>query len=182
MQAEYRVRTPTSYLVIAGLLFGIGVLCAGALIWLRDVDLAFPCVAGVALPFAYWFGSAAYRVGGGRHLIRFYADRVELPDARRRRPIVMPRDRLVVTTEQVRVRVRLVGEVTRGVVVKFRANGTTRALSTLVLEDRADEPALLADIARIAAGQPAIGRAVLDAPTPRTAYDDRIDRELAGLD
>ena len=45
-----------------------------------------------------------------------------------------------------------------------------------------DEPALLADLKRFVAGQPAIGRAGHDVPPPRTEYDDRIDRELAQLE
>lgn len=72
--------------------------------------------------------------------------------------------------------------VKRGKLIDLRGGGLRRKLSTLVLDDRHDEAALLADLQRFVGGPPAIGRAGHDVPPPRTEYDDRIDRELAQLE
>jgi hypothetical protein len=137
---------------------------------------------------AFWFGMSAYRVGGGRNLIRFYADRLEVPAVRERKPLVFTRDAgLDVIVSDVVVHYRLgltaLATVKRGKLVDLRGGGgLRRKLSTLVLDDRHDEAALLADLQRFVAGQPAIGRHGHDVPPPRTEYDDRIDRELAQLE
>ena len=150
-----------------------------ALIVLLALVLCSACVA-------FWFGMSAYRVGGGRNLIRFYDDRIEIPGVRQRQPIVFPREGLVAGVRDVNVQYRFgltpIASVKRGKLIELRHGATARTLSTLTLEDRHDEPALIADLQRFVAGEPAIGRAAHDAPAPRTVYDDRIDRELAQLD
>jgi hypothetical protein len=129
---------------------------------------------------------SAYRVGGGRNLIRFFPDHIAVPDKTKRQPVVFPRDGLSVKIVDVLVKYRAafvtVGSMRRGKLITLRRAGVERSLSTLILEDEADEPALVADLERFVAGQAALGRAGHSAPKPRTDYDDRLDRELAQLD
>jgi hypothetical protein len=136
---------------------------------------------------AFWFGMSAYRVGGGRNLIRFYADRVEVPAPSKRQPLAFPRTGSKIEISDVVIRYRLgiaaaLGSVRRGKLIALRYGDVARKLSTLVLAVESDEAALVADFQRFVAGDPAIGRAGHAAPSPRTTYDDRLDRELAQLD
>lgn len=177
-QAEYRVRTPLAYLVRVGVLFAIGVIVAAWLVQFVErgvpedrYDLVLVGAVAIVLPFAFWFRSAHYRIGGGRNLIRFHADRLEIPDARRRQPLVFARDRAQFA----------IGPVRGGYVLRVADGTTSRALTTAVVEDRHDIPALIADFRRYAAGRDALGKAAHDRVV-RTEYDDRLDRELAKLD
>jgi hypothetical protein len=181
-QAQYRVRTPTNYLVLTGLLFGLGFVAIAGIVWFvqhgvdNGLDLVIyivACAVGAIAPFVEWFSTERYRIGGGRHVIRFFDDRLELPHARHRRPIVLARERLtlVLSTSPNR----------RGTVFRVSDGTQTRTLTTMTLEDRNDGPALLADLQRYANGDVALGRAAHDRPQ-RTEYDDRLDRELATLD
>jgi len=183
VQAQYRVRTPTNYLVLTGLLFGLGFIADAGLVWLvqhgapeKRFDLVMyviVCTAGAAAPFIEWFGTERYRIGGGRNLIRFFGDRIELPHARHRQPIVVMRDQLTLALSSSPRR--------RGTVFRLGDSTHSRTLTTMVLEDRNDTPALLADLRRYADGDSALGRDAHDHPQ-RTEYDDRLDRELAKLD
>lgn len=187
--ARYHVRTPMVMWLGNGAITSLCVIVlAAAVVFDRNVPAIFVLLALAlcSLCVAFWFSMSAYRVGGGRNLIRIYADRIEVPAVRERQPIVFPRDGLEVDTRDVVVQYRLglmaLAAVKRGTLIELRRGGITRRLSTLVLDDRHDEPALLADLRRFVAGEPALGRAGHDAPAARTEYDDRIDRELAALD
>ncbi len=184
-QASYEVRTPTLFWVaggamlgLAGLTLGLGVMFSNTLSLVAMAGLFCVCAVVFAL-------SSAYRVGAGRHLIRFYDDRLELPPVTGRRPLVFPRGELALTLQRQVVRVRFmmvpVGDIERGTVFEVRARGVSRKLSTLVLAKPDDAPHLLADLQRYAAGEAATGRTT---PTtqPRTEYDDRLDRELAEME
>lgn len=187
--ARYQVRTPMQLWLVNGAITALCVIVLGAaLLFDRDVPAPFVLLALAlcSIGVAFWFGMSAYRVGGGRNLIRFYADRIEVPSVHERKPIVFSRDGLEVVVRDVHVQYRLglmaIASVKRGKLIELRRGDVTRKLSTLVLDDRHDEPALIADLQRFVAGEPALGRAGHDAPPPRTEYDDRIDRELARLD
>jgi len=188
-QARYVVRTPMALWLGTGAVVAlVGVVLAGMIIFdQRTPDLLVLLALGACgASVAFWFGMNAYRVGGGRNLIRFYVDRIEVPAVRERKPLVFPRDGLVIGVRDVVVQYRMalftVGSVKRGKLIELRRGTQTRKLSTLVLADHNDEPALIADLQRFVEGQPAIGRAGHDLPAPRTEYDDRIDRELAQLE
>jgi hypothetical protein len=139
------------------------------------------CGMGCVLPFAYWISSAAYRIGGGRNLIRIHDDRIEVPSTRARQPLVFRREGLVVKSRVVRVRLRLGAELHRGMLIELRSPRSHRSISTLVLEDPVDRQPLLEDLQRFVAGEVALGR-VGHETKPRTEYDDRLDRELAGIE
>jgi hypothetical protein len=187
--ARYHVRTPTMLWMVNGAVTALCVIVLGtltffdchppALFVLLALGLCSACVA-------FWFGMSAYRVGGGKNLIRFYADRIEVPAVRERKPLVFPRDGLAIRVRDMVVRYRFavttVATVKRGKLIELARGGLTRKLSTLVLEDAHDEAALIADLLRFVKGEPALGRAGHDVPPPRTEYDDRIDRELAQLE
>jgi hypothetical protein len=134
----------------------------------------------------FWFTMTAYRVGGGRNLIRFHADRVEVPGPAKRQPIVFPREGTQITIRDVMVNYRFglasVGSVRRGRLIELRHGDVRRKISTLTLAEEIDEEPLLADLRLFMTGEAAIGRAGHTAPAPRTNYDDRLDRELAQLD
>lgn len=188
--ARYQVRTPMALWLINGALTAMCVIVVGAMVLF---DRAAPgifvllALAVCSACVAFWFGMSAYRVGGGRNLIRFYVDRLEVPAVRERKPLVFTREAgLEVFVRDVLVQYRLawtaLATVKRGKLIELRGGGIKRKLSTLVLDDRHDELALIADLQRFVAGQPALGRAAHDVPPPRTEYDDRIDRELAALE
>jgi hypothetical protein len=188
--ARYHVRTPMALWMVNGALSALCVIVLGAMVLF---DRAAPgifvllALAVCSACVAFWFGMSAYRVGGGRNLIRFYADRIEVPAVRERKPLVFIRDAgLEVIVRDMVVQYRLgltsLATVKRGKLIELRGGGVRRKLSTLVLDDSHDEVALLADLQRFVAGEPALGRAAHDVPPPRTEYDDRIDRELAQLE
>lgn len=186
---EYRVRTKPGHVGTAGVLLAaamfVDVAALGSLSRL-PVDLAsgatIVLLLGLvsALPLGYWFGSAHLRVGAGRHLIRFYPDRVEVPHASRRQPIAFARAGLVLTIRDIGVAISG-SRLGRGKLIVLRNGPARRELSTLVVEDPRDVAPLLADLRAFAAGEPPLGRAAREAATVRTAYDDRLDRELAEL-
>jgi hypothetical protein len=187
-QARYQVRTPMSLWLVNGALTAVCVIVLGAVvIFERTVPALFVLLALALCSacVAFWFGMSAYRVGGGRNLIRFYADRIEVPAVRVRQPLVFLRDGLEIRVRDVVVQYRFaltpLANIKRGKLIELRRGGVTRKLSTLVLDNRHDEAALVADLGRFVAGQPAVGRVDV-APAARTEYDDRIDRELAQLD
>lgn len=185
--ARYHVRTPLVLWLVHGALTAFCVLVVGALVFVGHAPpfMVLLAVTLASVVVAFWFAMSAYRVGGGRNLIRFYADRIEIPGPTQRRPMVFGRDsQLLVRDVSVQYRFALtpIATVKRGKVIELRNAAQRRQLSTLVLEDRTDEAALVADLHRFVAGEPAIGRAAHDAPPPRTEYDDRIDRELAQLE
>jgi hypothetical protein len=103
-------------------------------------------------------------------LIRIYADRIEIPASRDRNPIVFLHGCLISTATLGRWRT-----------IRVVAGDTTRELSLACLEDRNDARALMLDLQRFLDGKPAIGRTGHDVHH-RTVYDDRLDRELAGLE
>ena len=186
--ARYPVRTPTMLWMVNGAIAAMCLVVLGGMFMFESQippTLVLLALALCSACVAFWFGMSAYRVGGGRNLIRFYADRIEVPAVRTRQPLVFARDGLEVKVRDVVVRYRFaltsLATVKRGKLIELTRGGTSRKLSTLVLDDRHDEPALIADLQRFLAGEPAIGRAGHDAP-PRTEYDDRIDRELAQLE
>ena len=176
-EAEYRVRTSTSYLVRIGVLAGAAVLAVGGGAWTARAlvaeyryDVIALLVALAVLPVAEWLRTPACRIGGGRHLIRFYPDRIEIPHPRQRKPLVFPHGTHIATATLGRWRT-----------IKLRFGAETRDLSLSCLEDRNDARALLLDLQRFVDGKPAIGRAAHDVHH-RTTYDDRLDSELASLD
>jgi hypothetical protein len=187
--ARYHVRTPLALWLVNGAITALCAIVLGAM-FLFDQDvpalLVLLALALCSACVAFWFGMTAYRVGGGRNLIRFYPDRIEVPAIRERQPLVFRREGLTVSVRDQVVQYRLVtasvASVKRGKLIELRSGAKRRALSTLVLEDRHDEAALVGDLERFIAGEAALGRAAYDAPPPRTEYDDRIDRELAQLD
>lgn len=188
-QARYAVRTPMALWLGNGAATALCVIVVAGLLFYGDhvpPTLVLLALAVCSVCVAFWFGMTAYRVGGGRNLIRFYADRIEVPSVRDRKPMVFSRDGLAVTIRDVVVQYRMalipVGSVKRGTLIELRRGAQHRKLSTLVLEDASDEAALLADLRRFSSGDAAIGRAGHDRPAPRTEYDDRIDRELAQLE
>lgn len=186
--ARYAVRTPLALWLANGLLAGLCALVFAAMLIFDRVPALFVFLAiGLAgATIAFWASMSAYRVGGTRNLIRIYADRIEVPNVSRRAPLVFAREGLSITIRDVLVNYRLalmtVARVSRGKLIELSNATQKRTLSTLVLDDRGDEPALIADLARFLAGQPAIGRAAHDVPPPRTEYDDILDRELANVD
>ena len=188
-QARYAVRTPMALWLGNGAATALCVIVVAGLLFYGDrvpATLVLLALAVCSACVAFWFGMTSYRVGGGRNLIRFYADRIEVPGVRDRKPLVFAREGLEVAIRDVVVQYRMalipVGSVKRGTLIELRRGAQHRKLSTLILDDASDEPALLADMRRFVTGEPAIGRAGHDRPTPRTEYDDRIDRELAQLE
>jgi hypothetical protein len=187
--ARYQVRTPMLLWLVNGGITALCVIVLAAMLFLDSrvpPSFVFLALALCSACVAFWFGMSSYRVGGGRNLIRFYVDRLEVPAVRERAPMVFQREGLQVGIKNVVVNYRValvsVGTVKRGILIELQGGGRRRKLSTLTLHDIHDEPALIADLERFVAGQPAIGRAAHDAPPPRTSYDDRIDRELAQLE
>lgn len=190
-QARYEVRTPLWLWLTNGLLSAFCVLVIAGL-WMlggRGVPGVLLLLVSVLVTttLTFWFSMSAYRVGGGRNLIRFYADRVEVPSATQRQPLVFPRlgSQIAITDVMVRYRLGIaatIGSVRRGKLIALRHGVVARKLSTLVLAQESDETPLVADFRRFIAGDPALGRAGHAEPPLRTNYDDRLDRELAQLD
>jgi hypothetical protein len=133
-----------------------------------DVLLLFFVLA--VLPIVTWLRTGPCRIGGGRNLIRIYADYIEVPTSRARKPIKFLHGCLIST-----------GKLGRWRTIKVVQGDTVRELSLACLEDRNDGRALLLDLQHFLDGKPAIGRAGHDVHH-RTEYDDRLDRELAGLE
>ena len=183
-QASYEVRTPPLFWVAGGAMLGLAGLTLGLGMMFASSLAAF-AAAGVFLVLGVMFAlDSAYRVGAGRHLIRFHDDRLELPPVTGRAPLVFRRGETAITLKRQVVRVRFmlvpVGDLPRGTVVEVRGGGVTRKLSTLVLANRDDASYLIADLERFTAGEAAIGR--VTPVVPRTEYDDKLDRELAEMD
>lgn len=188
-QARYAVRTPVSLWIVNGAVAALLLVVVAAMIMFPagpPPTLVLLALALCSACVAFWFGMNAYRVGGGRNLIRFYGDRIEVPAVHERKPLLFTREGTAIVVQDVVVKYRMgliaIGSVKRGKLIVIRRGAVTRKLSTLVLDDAGDEPALIADLQRFVAGEPAIGRAGHDVPAPRTDYDDRIDRELAQLE
>lgn len=140
-QARYEVRTPMALWLTNGVVAALCVLIAGGFLMFGGrvpgmLIMLLSILATTAVTF--WFSMSAYRVGGGRNLIRFYADRIEVPSTTRRQPLVFHRDGLDLKITDVMVRYRLgfaatLGTVRRGALIAFKRNGVTRQLSTLTL-------------------------------------------------
>jgi hypothetical protein len=188
--ARYQVRTPMWLWLTNGALTAFCALVVSALAIFGDVPgmlllLAFVLVGTTV---GFWMTMSAYRVGGGRNLIRFYPDRVEVPSTHDRKPMVFPRDGTQIRVTDVIVRYRLgiaatIASVNRGKLVELTNDGRTRKFSTLILDETIDERFLVADLQRFLSGEPALGRAGHTAlADTRSAYDDRLDRELAQLE
>ena len=182
------MRTPLALWISNGVLTGLTLLLLAAiLIYDRAPSIVIFLMFGmIAASVAFWTSMSAYRGGATRNLIRIYQDRIEVPAGNRRAPLVFARDGLQLRIHDVmmsyRFGFRTIARVSRGKLIEI-SNGTQRRkLSTLTLEDAADEPALVADLGKFIAGEPAIGRAGHDVPPPRTEYDDILDRELAQVD
>jgi hypothetical protein len=187
--ARYQVHTPTMYWLGNGLVTAFCVFVMAAIVFVGHVPamMILLFVASASAAVAFVASMSSYRVGGGRNLIRIYPDRIEVPGVSARPPMVFPREGLVARVIDVQVAYRLlvakVATLNRGKLVELAAGGQKRKLSTLVLDDPSDERFLLADLGRFLAGEPALGRAAQEAVVaPRTAYDDRLDRELAELE
>ena len=81
--ARYHVRTPMVLWLGNGAITSLCLIVLGAVVvFERDVPAIFVLLALAlcSLCVAFWFSMSAYRVGGGRNLIRFYADRIEVQD------------------------------------------------------------------------------------------------------
>jgi hypothetical protein len=188
--ARYQVRTPMWLWLTNGAMTAFCVLVIGAVVIVGDVPGSMLLLASVLVTttIGFWMTMSAYRVGGGRNLIRFYEDRVEVPSTKDRKPMVFPRDGTELLVTDVIVRYRLgiaatIARVHRGKLVQLTHAGRTRKFSTLILDDTIDERFLVADLQRFASGEPALGRAGHTAlADTRSAYDDRLDRELAQLE
>lgn len=171
-----------------GILAGLTLLLLAALIGYDHAPgiVGFLVIGMGAATIAFWTSMSAYRVGATRNLIRIYQDRIEVPAVSKRAPMVFAREGLRVEVRDVTVKYRFgfqtIARVSRGKLIVLVDDKQKRTLSTLTLEDGGDEPALLADLGRFLAGEPALGRAAHDAPPPRTEYDDILDRELANVD
>jgi len=133
-QARYVVRTPMALWLGTGAVVAlVGVVLAGMIIFdQRTPDLLVLLALGACgASVAFWFGMNAYRVGGGRNLIRFYVDRIEVPAVRERKPLVFPRDGLVIGVRDVVVQYRMalftVGSVKRGKLIELRRGTQTRS-------------------------------------------------------
>jgi hypothetical protein len=188
--ARYQVRTPMWLWLTNGAMTAFCVLVIGAVVIVGDVPGSMLLLASVLVTttIGFWMTMSAYRVGGGRNLIRFYEDRVEVPSTKDRKAMVFPRDGTELLVTDVIVRYRLgiaatIARVHRGKLVQLTHAGRTRKFSTLILDDTIDERFLVADLQRFASGEPALGRAGHTAlADTRSAYDDRLDRELAQLE
>jgi hypothetical protein len=189
-QARYEVRTPMWLWLTNGLFttFCVLVLAASLVMGERVPQYLTLLMALLLMTvIAFWISVPAYRVGGGRNLIRFYADRVEVPSPTTRKPLVFPRlgSTIEIENHQVRYGIALfatIASISHGKVITLRHGAQQRKLSTLVLAAEVDEIPLIADFRRFIGGEPAIGRDGHAVPPPRTNYDDRLDRELAQLD
>jgi hypothetical protein len=186
---DYEVRTPIMIWILLYATAGLAILCAGAIAFIghAPASAAWACAVAIALPVIIWVSTPAYRVAGGRSLIRFYPDRIEVPHVSRRQLMVFPRDGLQIRLINVQVKYKMmmatVATVNRGKLVELRGAGQMRKFSTLIVARDDDTPFLVRDIEQLASGQPALGRDTPLVPNmPRTEYDDRLDRELSELD
>jgi hypothetical protein len=192
--AIYPVRTPRSYWITLGVMLAFAVAGGAALIgviFVGEPDILRFALAGAIgigwlVPVAYWFATPQYRIGLGRGAIRFFADRLEVPDATGRM-IAFARDALRASSRELRVRDRIAGRqaatVRRGHLLRFVAGARSRALSTVTI----DRPrAFLIDLERYLAGEPPLGpdRALAEAAraSARTSDEDRLDAELAQVE
>lgn len=188
---RYHVRTPMGLWLTNGL-----VTAACVLVVIANFALGYRIPGFVLLVLSlvvtstvgFWLSFTAYRVGGGRNLIRIHADRIEVPSTTQRKPMVFPRAGTELEISDVLVRYRhglggALASINHGKMIQLRNAGMSRKLSTLVLDESADEMPLVADLRRFIAGEPALGRAGhAAAAMQRNDYDDRLDRELAQLD
>ena len=183
VQAQYVVRTPVAFTLAVGLMWALAVIAAGAALMLRDTWTMLFAI-GMAIGAVAFMRQAAYQIGGIRGLVRFHADRLEVPAAAGRTPLVFARGALAVEVREMRGTV-VVGVVPlpvhRSQLVTLHGGGRVRQLSTVVLADRDDASVLVADLRRFLAGERALGRHVPPA-APRTELDDQLDRELAALE
>ena len=183
VHAQYVVRTPTSFLLAAGVMWALFAVAAGAVVMVPDGWLAMFAVV-LAVSAVAFMRQTAYRIGGTRGLVRFFADKVEVPSPHTRTPIAFARGDLAVHVQALRgtVVVMVVPvPVHRSKLLTLHGGGVVRKLSTVVLADPDDEPYVLADLQRFLSGQAAVGRREPE-PAPRTAHDDQLDRELAALE
>ena len=146
--AEFAVRTAPGYWLVGGALVVLAVLGTAMLtfLWLTTgapgaALVAVAWVAAVA-PVAYWLATPAYRIGGGRGAVRFFADRLEVPAPTGRRTVVLPRGQIVASATELRVRYRIGAFQTvtlrKGHLVKLVAGQTRRPLSTLTVDKPAE--------------------------------------------
>lgn len=187
---HYVVRTPMWLWLTNGALTSFCVLVVGALVMFggNGVPGIMLLLASmlVTATLAFWLTMSAYRVGGGRNLIRFYPDRLEVPSVTKRQPLVFQREGTRIEISDVMVRYRLgiasIASVNRGKLIALSHGATSRKLSTLVLDDSSAEDALVADLRRFEAGEAALGVSGHAGAAVRDEYDDRLDRELAQVD
>jgi hypothetical protein len=147
--AEFAVRTAPGYWLVGGAMVVLALLGTAMLTFLAMTTgvpgaaaVAVACVAAVA-PIAYWVATPAYRIGGGRGAIRFYADRLEVPAARgAATAVVLSRDGLTASATEMRVRYRIgaiqAATLRRGHMVELVAGQSRRRLSTLTIDKPAD--------------------------------------------
>ena len=88
---------------------------------------------------------------------------------------------LLLNIRPVRLRIWSGAKLDHGSVIYLVAHAVRRSLSTLTLEDPRQTDPLLEDLQRFVTGNPPARREPHE-PTPRTAYDDRLDRDLATVD
>jgi hypothetical protein len=172
--AVYPVRTARGYWLAAAMLCALAGAGGGTLAFVALTGyraLFVPVIVGLAVlaPVIYWLVTPAYRIGGGRSAIRFFADRLELPAAGVARSISLPRSELHADAREMRVRDRVggfaVATVRRGFLVRFSAGAIERALSTLTL---VHPRAFLADLERYLAGESPLGPDARANPSVRT--------------
>jgi len=186
---DYEVRTPIVIWILLYATAGLAIVCAGAIAFIghAPASAVWICAVAIALPVIIWVSTPAYRVAGGRSLIRFYPDRIEVPDVSRRQLMVFPRDGLQIRMTDVQIKHKMmmatVATVNRGKLVELRGAGRVRRFSTLIVAREDDTPYVVRDLEQLAGGHPALGRDTPLVPDkPRTEYDDRLDRELSELD
>src|SRR5262245_17283475 len=117
---HYKVRTPLALWMGNGVLAALCLFVIASLVMTGDAPpiLVVLALASFAAAAAFWLSTSPYRVGGGRNLIRFYTDRIEVPHVRERRPMVFARDGLHIAVRDVMVKVRIgflpAGRISRG--------------------------------------------------------------------
>ncbi|MBK9037019.1 MAG: hypothetical protein IPL61_38175 [Myxococcales bacterium] len=184
---RYRLRTPTSYGLIVGLMVG---LCGFALYALHRAGgfasggraaVVVAITAGV--PVIALAATAAYRAWPGGH-VTFTDDAVVVRRGRRPGRFAHA-DGVQVTAQQIDVQLTAalipVATLDRGQLVTIGCGSRRVKFSTLLVapDDRA---ALLADLGRAARGEPPVGRTPPPPPPPRTAHDALLDDELDRAD
>src|SRR5262245_58017026 len=133
--ARYPVRTPTMLWMVNGAIAAMCLVVLGGMFMFESQippTLVLLALALCSACVAFWFGMSAYRVGGGRNLIRFYADRIEVPAVRTRQPLVFGRDGLQIKVRDVVVRYRFaltsLATVKRGKLIELTRGGVSRKL------------------------------------------------------